>query len=270
LAQPATGVEGRMSAAPDVLVAVSEREVVPGETARFPFTVRTGERIPSTLTIKPCLRLKGKPTFKTWPGGELSLSLENCGSVSIDASVSVSHHGSSWSTGWEFELETEDGPFKFTETFEPPADGRGGGFNLSISAARIPLIQLPLQAKRFAINRKHVVTAAIVLIGAVIGIILTTVLSGPALPAQLISFTSQASSPVVGSTYTVTAHSGGSGNPVTFTIDLASTSVCSISGATVTFNQPDTCTIDANQLGNAQYQQAPQAQQLVAVSIPVQ
>jgi len=314
---------------PDVVVEVSECEVVPGEKARFPFTFRNGERTPSihefnvvsdnsgfnagwvhvvqvtgvsgaahyaleirptdvgrdqygtyplriywqppdgsphvagrcTLTIKPCLRLEGKPTFKTWPGGELSLSLENCGRASIDVSVSVSHHGSSWSKGWEFELETQDGPFEFTETFEPPQDGRGGEFNLSISAAGVPLIQMPLRANRFAISRKHVATAAIVLVGAVIGIIWTTVLSGPALTAQAISFTSQAASPVVGSTYTVTARGGGSGNPVTFT---ASTPVCSVSGATVTFNQPGTCIIEASQAGNTRYQAA-QAQQDITV-----
>ena len=82
-----------------------------------------------TLVIKPCVRLIGKPAFKTWPGGVISMTLENCGGVGIDISVSITHHGSSWSNGWEFELETGDGPFKFKETFEPPADGRGGEFD---------------------------------------------------------------------------------------------------------------------------------------------
>ena len=76
-----------------------------------------------TLIIKPCVRLRGKPTLKTWPGGVITLSLENCGGVGIDISVSITHHGSSWSTGWEFELDTGDGPFKFKETFEPNAMG---------------------------------------------------------------------------------------------------------------------------------------------------
>ena len=181
-------------ASQSIVVEVPERQVVPRETARFPFSVRGGERsysihefsvssdnpnfdprwahivketdgmrspryileirpeninreqygtypiwircdAPDTsqaavgrcsLIIKPCIRLIGKPTFRTWPGGVLAMSLENCGGVGIDVSVSVSHHGSSWSKGWEFELETEDGPFKFKETFEPPADGAGG------------------------------------------------------------------------------------------------------------------------------------------------
>jgi hypothetical protein len=61
---------------------------------------------------------------------------------------------------------------------------------------------------------------------------------------------------------------GGSGNPVIFTIDSTTASVCSIKGATVTFNQPGTCVIDANQAGNARYQAAPQVQQMITVDGP--
>jgi hypothetical protein len=67
---------------------------------------------------------------------------------------------------------------------------------------------------------------------------------------------------------TVAARGGGSGNPVTFTIDPASAAVCSLSGAaTVTFNQPGTCVIDANQAGNDKYQAAPQAHQDITVKL---
>ena len=84
--------------------------------------------------------------------------------------------------------------------------------------------------------------------------------------AQAITFTSTPpASPVVGGTYTVSATGGGSGNPVAFTIDAASTSVCSISGPAVTFTAAGSCVIDANQAGNAAYQAAPQAQQTVTV-----
>src|SRR5713101_5049681 len=151
-----------------IVMEVIERQIVPGETARFSFTAPPGEGLPPilefhiisdnpnfnpgwahvirstgdthspryileirptdirhsrygtyplciywgtpgsyrygegrcTLTIKPCVRLTAKPTFNTWPGGMLSLSLENCGGASIDVSVTVSHHGSNWSTGW--------------------------------------------------------------------------------------------------------------------------------------------------------------------------
>jgi hypothetical protein len=64
----------------------------------------------------------------------------------------------------------------------------------------------------------------------------------------------------------VTATGGGSGQPVTFTIDASATSVCSIAGSTVTFNGPGHCLIDANQAGNGQYLAAAQAQQAIAVA----
>ena len=317
-----------------VVVEVPECRVVPGETARFPFSVHGGERSYSihefnvssdnpnfnpgwvhivkttdgmrssryileirpanigrqqygsypisircaapdafqhaigqcTLIIKPCARLTGKPTFRTWPGGVLSMSLENCGGVPIDVSVSISHHGSSWSKGWEFELETEDGPFEFKETFEPPADGRGAEFDLDVSAEGVSLIHMPLRPRNFFVARKHIIVAAVVLIAAALGITLAKVLPGPALTAQSISFTSEPSKPAVGSAYVVAATGGGSGNPVTFSIDAQSASTCSVAGTTVTFGRPGDCVIDANQAGNDQYSAAPQAQQKVTVT----
>jgi PKD repeat protein len=83
---------------------------------------------------------------------------------------------------------------------------------------------------------------------------------------QTITFTSAApgSATVGGSTYTVAA-TASSGLPVSFTIDAPSSSVCSISGATVSFVGPGTCTIDANQAGDADFGAAPQMQQSFAV-----
>ena len=84
--------------------------------------------------------------------------------------------------------------------------------------------------------------------------------------AQTISFTSTApAAAVVGGTYNVTATGGASGNPVTFTIDATATSVCSISGTTVSFIGAGSCVINANQAGNGSYNAAPQAQQTFAV-----
>jgi hypothetical protein len=60
----------------------------------------------------------------------------------------------------------------------------------------------------------------------------------------------------------VAASGGASGNAVTFTIDSPNSSVCSIAGSTVTF----TCTLDANQAGNGEYEAAPQVQQSFAVA----
>jgi hypothetical protein len=87
--------------------------------------------------------------------------------------------------------------------------------------------------------------------------------------AQTIAFTSTApsSATVGGPTYTVAATGGASGNPVTFTIDAASSSVCSLSGSTstVSFVGPGTCTINADQAGDSNYEAAPQMQQSFAV-----
>lgn len=85
--------------------------------------------------------------------------------------------------------------------------------------------------------------------------------------SQAVTFTSTPPSPaVVGGTYTPAATGGGSGNPVTFSIDSASTAgACSLSGGTVSFTGPGTCTVDANQAGDAGYTAAPQVQQAITV-----
>ena len=91
--------------------------------------------------------------------------------------------------------------------------------------------------------------------------------SSAALISQAISFTSSPpSAGVVGDTYAATASGGGSGNPVILSIDPGSASVCSITGSSVTFNNPGSCVIDANQAGTAKYQAAPPAQQTITVS----
>lgn len=85
--------------------------------------------------------------------------------------------------------------------------------------------------------------------------------------AQSIVFTSTPPAGAsVGGSYTVTATGGGSGNPVTFSIDASSGSgVCSITGAKVSFNATGACVIDADQAGDANFTAAPQAQQILAV-----
>ncbi len=87
--------------------------------------------------------------------------------------------------------------------------------------------------------------------------------------SQTISFTSIAPAATVGgATYTPTA-TASSGLTVVFTIDASSTSVCSISGGVVSFLTAGTCTINANQAGNATYSAAAQVQQAVTVSINI-
>ncbi|MGP7997811.1 MAG: Ig-like domain-containing protein [Streptosporangiaceae bacterium] len=208
-----------------------------------------------------------EPSLETWPTGQVSLSLENCGGTDIDVLVSVRHQGSNWSRGWNFELQADEGPFEFSESFDPPAGGRRGEFEVEISAEGIPIARMRIQGRRAVIPRKLIVTAAVVLVGAAIGTALALLWPGSALASQSIVFTSAPpTGPAPGGTYVVTAKGGASGNQVFITIDSPATSVCSISGSTVTFNQPGTCTIDANQAGNAHYQPAPQAQQTVTVN----
>jgi hypothetical protein len=83
-----------------------------------------------------------------------------------------------------------------------------------------------------------------------------------ALIPQTITFTSPPppNAVVGGPSYPVSATGGASGSPVSFSVDASSSSVCSISGSTVSFIGVGTCVIDANQAGNAAYSAAPQVQ----------
>lgn len=89
--------------------------------------------------------------------------------------------------------------------------------------------------------------------------------------SQAIAFTSTPPSyPLVGSSYTVTATGGASGNPVVFSIDPTSTAgACTIAGSTVSFTGVGTCIIDANQAGGGSYSAAPQVQQTLTIGIRV-
>jgi len=336
LGQPLSGEVPPHETAADIYLEKAVCRVVPGETARFPFTVRTahdaqaiddldvvsanpnfnrawahivgsaegpavlkhyvlevrpadihrrqyGEypllitwRAPGTqrcadsqcvLIIKPCVRLTAQPVMAVRPTGKLSLSLENCGSIDIDVSVTLTHHGTNWSKGWDVELGAEDGPFEFSEQFELPPQARKGEFDLGISAEGIPLVSMKVRPRHFFIARKHITTAAVALAGIAAATTFALIGSAADQQPQKITFTSELSAaPVPGGTYTVTASGGGSGNPVTFGIDPPSAPVCSISGSTVTFTQAGSCVIDANQAGNDKYEAAPEAQQLVTVN----
>ena len=94
-------------------------------------------------------------------------------------------------------------------------------------------------------------------------------IGGPSAPSvQSISFTSSPPSGAVvgGPAYTISA-SASSGLPVSFSIDPASAGVCSLSGVTVSFTAAGTCTIHADQSGNASYQPAPTVSQSFVVNL---
>jgi len=81
--------------------------------------------------------------------------------------------------------------------------------------------------------------------------------------SQAVSFTSASPTNAVieGPTYTPTA-SATSGLPVTITVDTVSTGVCSIDGSgLISFQGAGTCTVNADQAGNADYKPAPRVQQ---------
>jgi hypothetical protein len=84
---------------------------------------------------------------------------------------------------------------------------------------------------------------------------------------QSITFTDPPATGVVGKSATLNASGGGSGNPVTFSVDASSgAGVCSLSGDTVTYLAPGKCVIDANQAGNANYTAAPQVSLTITVN----
>jgi hypothetical protein len=77
---------------------------------------------------------------------------------------------------------------------------------------------------------------------------------------QTIVFTTQPPDPaLVLGNYEVSATGGASGNPVI--LSSLTPNVCSVSGGTVSFLVVGTCTIAANQAGNAEYDPAPQVTQ---------
>jgi Tol biopolymer transport system component len=83
--------------------------------------------------------------------------------------------------------------------------------------------------------------------------------------AQAISFTAAAAGEYGGSAL-LSATGGGSGNPVTFSLDQSSgPGVCSLSGNTVSYTGVGSCVIDANQAGGLDYLAAPTVVQTIAV-----
>ena len=85
--------------------------------------------------------------------------------------------------------------------------------------------------------------------------------------SQAIAFTSRAPTTAVagGPPYAVAATGGASGDPVTFS--SATSSVCTVSGSTVSFLSAGMCTLDANQGGNSDYTPAPTTTQSFMVSV---
>jgi large repetitive protein len=119
--------------------------------------------------------------------------------------------------------------------------------------------QRRLGALSWGVGRACLAMSAVVMAISVGGLGLSS--ASATVATQTITFTSTPpAAPTYGSSYTVAA-TASSGLPVTFTVDASTSGVCSLSGATVKFTSIGTCTIDANQAGNAEYSPAPQEQQ---------
>ena len=145
-------------------------------------------------------------------------------------------------------------PYTFTATGLPTG--------LTVSGASIT--GTPTEAGTFTVNVTATdATTPTALVSAAVPLSLVI-----AQGAQTVAFTSTPpASPAPGTTYTVTATGGASGNPVVFSIDPGSTAgACSISGAVVSFTGAGTCLINANQAGNANYAAASQVQQTITVA----
>jgi hypothetical protein len=82
--------------------------------------------------------------------------------------------------------------------------------------------------------------------------------------SQTISFTNPGAKTMGAAPFALSATGGASGNSVTFTSQTIS--VCTVSGSTITLVAVGTCTIAANQAGNASYAAAPQVTQSITVS----
>jgi hypothetical protein len=86
---------------------------------------------------------------------------------------------------------------------------------------------------------------------------------------QSVSFT-RPTTGTVGSTASLSATGGASGEPVVYSVDgSSSVGVCSVSGvdgANVTYIAAGRCTIDANQAGNANYMSAPVVKRTISIT----
>jgi hypothetical protein len=85
-----------------------------------------------------------------------------------------------------------------------------------------------------------------------------TLIETSPIPQAIINFIATPAAPTYspGGTFAVSATGGGSGNPVVFA--STTTGVCTVSGSTVTIVTAGTCSLTADQAGNASYAAAPQ------------
>jgi hypothetical protein len=83
---------------------------------------------------------------------------------------------------------------------------------------------------------------------------------------QTVSFTSNPTSTVLGTTYTAAASGGDSGLPVTFSVDASTTNLaCTVAGSVVSFTHAGDCVLNADEAGGGDYDAAPTVQQTITL-----
>ena len=92
--------------------------------------------------------------------------------------------------------------------------------------------------------------------------------SAPNLTAQTITWSSAPTTGTAGSA-AVALSATSPGGTVVFTVPTASASVCSVSGANLTYLAAGTCTVNANQAGSSTYAAATEVQKSITVTLPV-
>jgi hypothetical protein len=146
---------------PRYILEISPSDIGPSQYGAYPLRLswraagtyrQAGGRC--TLIIRPCVRAVAEPAVKIWPAGQVYLLLENRDSTGIDVSVSIRHRGSDWSKEWEFDLPPKDEPFSFSGLFDPPLSKRSEDYELTVSAAGVPLVRRTVHARRSLLTRR--------------------------------------------------------------------------------------------------------------------
>ncbi len=100
------------------------------------------------------------------------------------------------------------------------------------------------------------------------GIVALATSSAPIKVTQIITFVLPASATIGDAPLTLTATGGASGNPVTFA--SITSGVCTVSGTTLTLVSAGTCTVTADQAGNANYNAASQVIRELTINLITQ
>lgn len=181
------------------------------------------------------------------PGGGGTLSAPGAGAVGVDGvngSPGSANLGGNGATGVAGEVGGGGGSGYFGGGGGGERSGGGGGSTYAIAGFSASNTSTWTPNPTVSTNGEVVLTAE---------------------ECETTSFGAPPSAPTYGGSYTPSASST-SGLADTLTIDPSTTSVCSISGGIVSFNALGTCTVDANQSGDASWAPANKVQQSFVIT----